>query len=717
MPDKQIIIIDDGGESVGVIRQLIEGLKKYKIEIVEESVFVRLSVFTSKPHLLIAETRLLADVRRLLAPNGVSPESICPVILISNPEKSDDEVMLPDFVFGVISASSNRESVDPIIDAAVRCCERIQKIYQRNSMYRACFEFSNEAILIHSKDDGAIIAANRKACDLYGFTEEEIPSIKIEMYSEGVSPYGRTEALEWINRSINGGPQLFVWHARDKSGRLFWVEVNMRAADVGGTQRIIVSIRDITTRTLAEEALRKSEHKFREIAELLPLAVYESGGDGQLKYANKKAFEYFGYSMDEFRAGINIMDIIIESERERARENLGKLIRGEIKEPSEYVMARKSGETFSGLVYQIPIFQDNEFAGIRGALLDISERIETERKISESEQKYRELADLLPQMVFEADVNGRIIYINQKAGIHFGYSSQDVDEGINITQVVTGDHKERMGHLFADVMRGEKMEPAEFELIGRDLIRFDAMIYAAPIYRDNNCIGVRGVVIDITERKKAEATMKAAIVEKDILLKEVHHRVKNNLQVITSILSLQADRIRNKEMLEQFKTVQRRIRSIALVHERLYQSQDLSRISMATYVMTILREIQYHFAGLTEHIVVGIDVEDIYLGVDKVIPCGLILNEIVTNVYKYAFPASHQTERRLDISFRVDDNKALLSVSDNGAGLPESVDIAGTKSLGLQLVQMLVQQLKGTIAVTRQNGTAITVVFKIYSGE
>jgi two-component sensor histidine kinase len=216
--------------------------------------------------------------------------------------------------------------------------------------------------------------------------------------------------------------------------------------------------------------------------------------------------------------------------------------------------------------------------------------------------------------------------------------------------------------------------------------------------------------VEIAERKRAEEQIKASLGEKEVLLKEVHHRVKNNLQVVSSMLQLQSKNIKDKETVEMFQESRNRVRSMALVHERLYQSKDLAKVDFAKYIRSLANYLCRSYGVNTNVIQLRTNLHDVSLGVDTAIPCGLILNELVSNSLKHAFPDGREGE--IHIELRSDDNdKFTLMVSDNGVGLLEDLDFRNTESLGLQLVNTLVNQLEGTIELDRRDGTAFKITF------
>ncbi|MCJ7617787.1 MAG: AAA family ATPase [Desulfobacterales bacterium] len=212
---------------------------------------------------------------------------------------------------------------------------------------------------------------------------------------------------------------------------------------------------------------------------------------------------------------------------------------------------------------------------------------------------------------------------------------------------------------------------------------------------------------DITDRKQAEDKIKASLKEKEVLLKEIHHRVKNNLQVISSLLNLQLGYIKDKQNIEVFKESRNRVRSMALVHEKLYQSENLSMINFAEYIQSLAGNLFRSYRAGSSVVTLKIHTGDVLVGIDTAIPYGLIINELISNSLKYAFPAGKEGE--ICVNLHSDNGTLTLIISDNGVGFPKDLDFRNTETLGLQLVIGLVGQLKGTIELDRSGGTEFKI--------
>jgi len=217
---------------------------------------------------------------------------------------------------------------------------------------------------------------------------------------------------------------------------------------------------------------------------------------------------------------------------------------------------------------------------------------------------------------------------------------------------------------------------------------------------------------EIAERQGAEEKLTASLKEKEVLLKEIHHRVKNNLQMIDSLLNLQSAKIKDAGLASVLKESQSRIRSMALVHEKLFQSESLSKISFGEYIKGLTSHLFQLYGMNNNYVNLITDLEDIFLDIDTAIPCGLIINELVSNCLKHAFLNGMDGEIRIGLH-EGDTHKITLTVCDNGIGIPKDLDIESTKSLGLKLVKLFVDQIDGSIEINRTVGTSFKILFSV----
>ncbi|MBZ2165877.1 histidine kinase dimerization/phosphoacceptor domain -containing protein [Methanobacterium spitsbergense] len=219
-----------------------------------------------------------------------------------------------------------------------------------------------------------------------------------------------------------------------------------------------------------------------------------------------------------------------------------------------------------------------------------------------------------------------------------------------------------------------------------------------------------GTEQDITEHKIAEEKIKSSLKDKEMLLQEIHHRVKNNLQVISSLLRLQSRFIKDQNSIDIFKETQNRVRSIAILHEKLYQSDNLAKIKIDEYVKILAEDLMYFYELEESNINMILDIDDVSLNIETAIPCGLLINEMVANSLKYAFPNQKNGEIKIELHSNNED-QFKLTVSDNGVGIPEEIDPEKAETFGMQLIKYLTKQLKGTIELDNNNGTKYQLKF------
>lgn len=317
-----------------------------------------------------------------------------------------------------------------------------------------------------------------------------------------------------------------------------------------------------------------------------------------------------------------------------------------------------------------------------------------------------------PDAVVVIDREGTIVIVNTLTEKMFGYTREEL-----LGQPVEMLVPERYRKVHTEHRDGYSQHPktrpmgAGQNLFGRrkDRSEFPVEISLSPVETEGGTL-VTSIIRDITQRKRAEEQIQASLREKEVLLKEIHHRVKNNLQVTSSLLKLQSGYIQDAQALEMFAESQNRIRSMALVHEKLYQSSDLSRINFAEYVES-LGTLLFRSYGIDKRqIILEVQAGSILLSVESAVPCGLIVNELLSNSLKHAFPDGRRGTIR--VALAREQQQLLLTVTDDGVGLPAALDVEKTETLGLQLVRTLAHQLDGTVQVERRGRTQFTIAFR-----
>jgi PAS domain S-box-containing protein len=247
--------------------------------------------------------------------------------------------------------------------------------------------------------------------------------------------------------------------------------------------------------------------------------------------------------------------------------------------------------------------------------------------------------------------------------------------------------------------------------LAKDGSEFPVEIGLNPIETDEGPM-VLSAIVDISDRKQKEERIQAALREKDTLLGEIHHRVKNNLQVVHSLLDLQGDLVTDEKILGILRESQNRIKSMALIHQTLYESKDFVQVDFSTFLESLAPTLISSYGMDAERVSLVIEAAEVLLPINAAIPCGLVVNELISNALKHAFPAGRRGEIRIELAPEPD-GRAMLSVSDDGVGIAEDYDLTRTTTLGLQLVALLTDQLGGEIEIQRSNPTRFILRFPI----
>jgi len=290
----------------------------------------------------------------------------------------------------------------------------------------------------------------------------------------------------------------------------------------------------------------------------------------------------------------------------------------------------------------------------------------------------------------------------------FGYSQDDLLDGLNILELIVEEERFLSRGKIKDVLNGQ-VSGDEYTAQRRDKTKFPIILHSNPIVHKGIPEGFRGIIIDISDLKNAEEKIIASLKEKEVLLQEIHHRVKNNMQIISSLLSLQSNHTGSEEATEVLKESRGRVKSMAMIHEKLYHSPNLSLLNMEEYLNNLVRDILRSYSSVSSNITANIDVEEIYLNIDTALPMGLIVNELVSNSIKHAFPDGNGN---INVKLEYNGELYILTVSDNGIGLLDDVDPFESSSLGLKLVINLSIQLEGDLVLRKDSGTAFILTFR-----
>lgn len=471
---------------------------------------------------------------------------------------------------------------------------------------------------------------------------------------------------------------------------------------------------EIAERRKAEQSLTEQRQRLFSLLDALPAFVYLQAPDYSIRFANKYYREHFG-----------------ETEGKPCYQSMwGR------NEPCEVCPTFKVFETRQpqvwewdaapdGRIYEI---NDHHFIDIDGLELvcelgiDITERKKAEQALHKEKEKLQKYLDISAVMVVMLDADQKVTLINKKGCDILGCVAEDVI-GVNwFDNFLPQEVRDEVQIVFNTLMTGE-IEPVQYyenEVLTRSgekrLIAWYNTVFRDEDGRITNTLGAG---VDITDSRNAEMQIKASLREKEVLMREIHHRVKNNMAVISSLLKMQADKLDDSQYREMFYDSIDRIKSMARIHEKLYRSRDMAEVDFGSYLEDIVASMFKSYRMMPGRIALKTDVGSVRIGIDDAIPLGLITNELLTNSLKHAFPGDRKGEVKVSLR-EVGErdskgNKSVvieLVVSDNGIGLPEDLDFRKSESLGMNLITALARQIRGKVELNREAGTEFRITFQ-----
>ncbi len=467
--------------------------------------------------------------------------------------------------------------------------------------------------------------------------------------------------------------------------------------------------REIIERTKVEKELRQAQEYARSIIDSSLDMIVATDIDYNINEFNSAAEATFGYSREEVIG--QPLSVLFSDNQEMTKvveriTDVGSLA-------NEIINRKKDGTFFiSFLSASVIKNEKGEIVGAMGVSRDITALKKAEEELRLSEERHRAIYDQAYIGIARIAKMGRFLLVNERLCDMLDYSAEELYKKTFYELGIQEEVEESLvdwDQLLSGRIKNFSREQTYVRKDG-ELLSANVTVSLVRDSNDNPNYFV-AVFEDITERKEYEKQLEESIKEKEVLLKEVHHRVKNNMQVISSILNLQSSYIDDETALGILRESQDRIKSMSFVHESLYQSKTLSEVNFSEYIQNIARNLFHSYGRREGGLTLDFDLEELYLNLDTSIPCGLIINEVVSNSLKYAFKGREKGVIRIEFS-KLSDGKLKLIVSDDGIGLPDNFDIENAESLGLQLVTTLVTQITGELTIDSSNGTRFNIVFK-----
>ncbi|KKG09768.1 hypothetical protein EO98_17345 [Methanosarcina sp. 2.H.T.1A.6] len=506
-----------------------------------------------------------------------------------------------------------------------------------------------------------------------------------------------------------------------ENGSIIWADVSAISLPFSDGH-VVITVRDITENKKAEEKLQTLANALESSDD----AIVTRSLDGSITSWNKGAEQIYGYLTEEV-LGKNISMFEPETLKGEIKQLDEKIKQGERIRHYETLRLKKDGTIINISITLSPVFNASGIlVAISTVSRDITERKRAEEALIRSENKFRTLAENSPDLIARMDRRTRHLYANPAYSEVHNISQENI---IGKTNSELGMDPEKVKfwerhyeHIFAT----GKPETMEFQYMSPQGKEYYFNTRIVPEFVDGEVTSVLAISRDITERKMAEEAMEKM---DKFRIKEIHHRIKNNLQVISSLLSLEAERFSDAKMLEAFRESQGRVTSMALIHEELYKGDETETLDFAAYLRKLTSDLFGSYNLRKDNISVRLDLEQVYLDMDISIPLGIIVNELVSNALKHAFPAGGKGEIHITLYktgtfahiydtpcpnphyMEKNGSHYILKVSDNGKGIPEEIEFQNADSLGLQLVNILVEQIDGCIELRRNPGTEFTIRF------
>ncbi|HEY3363201.1 MAG TPA: PAS domain S-box protein [Methanosarcina sp.] len=611
-----------------------------------------------------------------------------------------------------------------------------EKLWKCEEKYRSIVETANEGIWITDLE-AVTTFVNRRMAEMFGYTTEEMigkSACDFVNKDNGESSLTRIKSQQ---KSIKENE--YEMKFRRKDGSIVWSLVSSTPLfDTQGKHIGNMSMHsDITQCKKAEEKLKKTSEELEKrnqetinerqrlynLLDTLPAMIILLTSDYHVAFANRRFRKRFGdpggRHCYEYYFGFTQPCESCESH---------KVL--ETGQPHHWEVSGPDGSVYDA--YNLPFTDVDGSPMILEMDIDVTEQKKAEERLQESEERYRNIVETANEGILTADNKAIITYVNPKITDMLGYTLEDVI-GRPICDFVSEEYKPIVKLNLEKRMPGV-FESYELKLIRKDSVPLWALINTKPLFdKDGKFTGVMSMFTDITKRKEAE---EALINIETIRKKEIHHRIKNNLQVISSLLDLQAEKFRNRkninelEVLEAFRESQDRVISMALIHEELYRGEELDKLNFSLYIKELADALFLTYKLGNVDVSLNMDLEEnILLDMDTAVPLGIIINELISNSLKYAF--SDRDKGEIQIKFHKDENgeyrssidesksedykstSFILTISDNGVGISENFDIKELDSLGLQLVTFLVDQLDGELELKKGHGTEFIIRFTV----
>ncbi|MEX0661753.1 MAG: PAS domain S-box protein [Balneolaceae bacterium] len=608
----------------------------------------------------------------------------------------------------VYDSSGNAVSIFSMLEDNTEKREASLKLKESEAKFRVLAEAS--IVGIYMIQDGVFKYVNPRLCEMSGYNQQELVD-KVNpvhlVHPENVEKFSRMQKL-WKQSYIDSFEVELKINTKDFS--TLHIKTYGSTIQLNGRPALIGVSLDQTEQVMAAKELKTSLKSYKSLFDSINDAIYIQNADAEFIEVNRGATKMYGYEKAEFLGKTpDFLSAPGKVDMDDALEKFDLALNGTT-QTFIWWGKRKNGEVFPKEITLSPGHYFGEKVVIALGR-NISEKYEKDKKLKQNEELFRQLFQNSPLGIALLDQHNDAMMVNDGFERIFGYTIDDV-KGLSLDKIIVPDeklaHAERLSNSEEPFTYTSKRKHKTGKIV-------DVLICGVPVKLEGKTIAIYGIYVDISDRIKSEQKNIESLKEKEILLSEIHHRVKNNLAVITGLLELQSHNLESLEAKTALKDSQLRINSMALIHEKLYQSESLSQISFNRYIKELIDVIRSSHEIKDTDLSVKMDVDNIKFPITKAIPCGLIINEIVTNSFKHAFDGIANPS--ISISLKKDEDDIVLSIFDNGVGLPDKFENLKSSSLGIILIKTLSKQIDSSLSVNGVQGTKYSLRFNISKNE
>jgi|GEM_PF-858805 len=592
--------------------------------------------------------------------------------------------------------------------------ERESILQESKSRYKALFTNNQCIMLLIDPENGKIRNANQAACNFYGWDLKTLKGMNI---SE-INTLNTEEIKAAMAESLNSKKNFFIFNHRLASGEIRDVEVYSGPINIGGKHLLYSIIHDITARKKVETALRDREEYLSVTLQSIGDGVIATDVEGKITQMNRMAETLTGWSFQEAR-GLELSSVF---------RIINALSRVNVSDPIAFVL--ETGKTVELANHTVLIAKDgteyhisdsaspiiDESGRVQGVILvfsNMTEKYRIHQKIQESERMLNTLISNLQGMVYLCKniPEWPMEFVSPGSVKLTGYEPNDFYKTHDLyQQIIHPEDRQKVWDAIQEAVDEKKLFNIDYRIIDRYGNEKCVREQGQAIFNDTDEIHhLEGFISDISSQKKADLKIKELLKEKELLLREVHHRTKNNMNTISSILSLQRKQLNIPDAEEALEDAQNRIKTMITIYDKLFRSDDYKNISAQKYLERLIINLSSAFASGT-HIKISSNIQDILLDSDLLFSTGIILNELITNSFKYAFPENKIGEIHINF-FLKDDNSLILEYEDNGIGIKDRLTAEYKEGFGLKLVNLLIDQLNGSYSLNKKNGTHYMIKF------